>query len=122
MTNNCGSPTVIQAHFRFTGRAAHAAASPHLGRSALDAVELMNVGVSFLREHMPVEARIHYAITDTGGSAPNVVQKNAGVLYEVRAPDIEQATPLFERVKDVARGAALMTETELDIETSRNFT
>jgi len=107
---------VIQASFRYRGRAAHAAASPHLGRSALDAVELMNVGVNFLREHMPVEARIHYAITDTGGSAPNVVQSQADVLYVVRAPDIAQAAPLFDRVKDVARGAALMTETELSVE------
>lgn len=113
------SLAVIQAYFRFSGRAAHAAASPHLGRSALDAVELMNVGVNFLREHMPIEARIHYAITDTGGGAPNVVQKNADVLYVVRSPDIAQATPLFERVKDVARGAALMTETELSIEIDR---
>jgi len=113
------SLAVIQAYFRFSGRAAHAAASPHLGRSALDAVELMNVGVNFLREHMPVEARIHYAITDTGGSAPNVVQKDADVLYVVRSPDIVQAAPLFERVKEVARGAALMTETELSIEIDR---
>ncbi len=109
------STTTLQACFRFAGRAAHAAASPHLGRSALDAVELMNVGVNFLREHMPTDARVHYAITNTGGSAPNVVQKDAEVLYLVCSPDMQQAAALFERVKDVARGAALMTETELSI-------
>lgn len=113
------SLAVIQAYFRFKGRAAHAAAAPQLGRSALDAVELMNVGVNFLREHMPSDARVHYAITNTGGLAPNVVQPLADVLYVVRAPDILQAAPLFERVKDIARGAALMTETELTIEVDR---
>lgn len=106
----------IQARFRFTGRAAHAAASPHLGRSALDAVELMNVGVQFLHKHLGAGARIAYAITDTGGSAPNVVQPNAEVLYVVHAPDLEQARPLFERVKDMAHGAALMTETAVAVE------
>jgi len=60
--------------FTFHGRASHAAASPHLGRSALDAVELMNVGVNYMREHMPSDARIHYALLETGGIAPNVVQ------------------------------------------------
>src|SRR5215467_9521185 len=56
--------------FAFTGRAAHAAAAPHLGRSALDAVELMNVGVNYMREHMPSDARVHYALLDAGGIAP----------------------------------------------------
>ena len=63
--------------FIFTGRTSHAAASPHLGRSALDAVELMNVGVNYMREHMPSDARVHYALLDTGGIAPNVVQAHA---------------------------------------------
>src|SRR6267143_2817575 len=63
--------------YSFRGRASHAAASPHLGRSALDAVELMNVGVNYLREHMPSDARIHYAMIDSGGVAPNVVQAYA---------------------------------------------
>lgn len=110
-----GAITMIQACFRFAGRSAHAAVSPHLGRSALDAVELMNLGVGLLREHMPAEARVHYAITETGGSAPNVVQQDAAVLYVVRAPDSGQAAALFERIQDVARGAALMTETQLSV-------
>ncbi|MGK8206143.1 M20 family metallopeptidase [Burkholderia cenocepacia] len=110
-----GSLSNIQAYFRFTGTASHAAASPHLGRSALDAVELMNVGVNYLREHMLPEARVHYAVTHTGGLSPNVVQANAEVLYLVRAPRNDQAADLFERVKNVARGAALMTDCQVEI-------
>jgi len=102
----------IQAYFRFTGRAAHAAGSPHLGRSALDAVELMNVGVNYMREHMPPDARVHCAITNTGGISPNVVQAKAEVLYLVRAPDVAETIELFERVKKIAEGAAMMTETQ----------
>ncbi|WP_220377367.1 amidohydrolase [Paraburkholderia sp. BL27I4N3] len=113
------SLAVIQAFFRFSGVASHAAASPHLGRSALDAVELMNVGVNFLREHMPVDARVHYAITNAGGKAANVVQANAEVLYVVRSPDIAAARDLFERVGQIANGAALMTETSVSMEIDR---
>ncbi len=105
----------IQAKFTFQGRAAHAAHSPHLGRSALDAVELMNVGVNYLREHMPPDARVHYAVTDSGGLSPNVVQARAQVLYLIRAADNQAAAQLYERVQNVARGAALMTECQLDI-------
>jgi aminobenzoyl-glutamate utilization protein B len=72
--NNPVSLACNELNFHFTGRASHASATPHLGRSALDAVELMNVGVNYMREHMPSTARIHYAVTDTGGHAPNVVQ------------------------------------------------
>jgi aminobenzoyl-glutamate utilization protein B len=99
--------------FHFTGRAAHAAAAPHLGRSALDAVELMNVGVNYLREHMPASARIHYAVTDSGGSAPNVVQARATVRYLVRARELPELRKLLARVRKVAEGAALMTETTM---------
>ncbi len=99
--------------FRFHGRASHAAASPHLGRSALDAVELMNVGVNYMREHMPPDARIHYALMDTGGIAPNVVQAEARVRYAIRAGSREPMLTLVERVKKVAEGAALMTETTM---------
>ncbi len=101
--------------FAFSGRASHAAAAPHLGRSALDAVELMNVGVNYMREHMPSDARIHYAMIDGGGIAPNVVQSKARVRYSVRAPELPTMLALLERVKNVARGAALMTETAVDI-------
>jgi aminobenzoyl-glutamate utilization protein B len=99
--------------FSFTGRASHAAAAPHLGRSALDAVELMNVGVNYMREHMPSDARIHYALIDSGGVAPNVVQAKAKVRYAIRARDLPTMMALNERVKKVAEGAALMTETKV---------
>src|SRR4030081_2526751 len=100
--------------FSFKGRASHAAAAPHLGRSALDAVELMNVGVNYMREHMPSDARIHYALLDAGGIAPNVVQATAKVRYLIRARELPQLTQLIARVKKVAQGAALMTETSVD--------
>ena len=99
------------AYFKFKGRTSHAAASPHLGRSALDACELMNVGCNYLREHILPDERIHYAYTDVGGSAPNVVQDHACIFYYVRSPRLYQVLDLYERVKDVARGAALMTGT-----------
>jgi len=99
--------------FTFSGRASHAAAAPHLGRSALDAVELMNVGVNYMREHMPSDARIHYAMLDAGGIAPNVVQARAVVRYLIRARDLPELQRLIARVKKVAEGAALMTETSV---------
>jgi aminobenzoyl-glutamate utilization protein B len=97
--------------FSFKGRASHAAAAPHLGRSALDAAELMSVGVQYLREHMPADARVHHAYLDVGGVAPNVVQATATVRYLIRARTLEELTPLVARVRKVAEGAALMTET-----------
>jgi aminobenzoyl-glutamate utilization protein B len=97
--------------FSFSGRAAHAAAAPAQGRSALDAVELMNVGVNYMREHMPIDARVHYAYLDAGGIAPNVVQAKARIRYLVRAADLGELLPLIERVRKIADGAALMTET-----------
>jgi aminobenzoyl-glutamate utilization protein B len=101
--------------FTFKGRASHAAAAPHLGRSALDAVELMNVGANYMREHMPSDARIHYAMLDGGGIAPNVVQAKAKVRYVVRAREAPGMRVLVERVKNVAKGAAMMTETSVDM-------
>ncbi|UXM96601.1 M20 family metallopeptidase (plasmid) [Bartonella sp. HY329] len=101
--------------FKFTGRTSHAAASPHLGRSALDAVELMNVGVNYLREHVPSDSRIHYAYLDAGGVAPNVVQGKAWVRYAIRSSNLSGMLDLNERVKKIAYGAAMMTETKVDI-------
>ena len=100
--------------FTFHGRSAHAAAQPHLGRSALDACELMNVGVNYMREHMPSDARIHYAYLDAGGIAPNVVQGRAKIRYLIRARNVEELRPLVERVRKIADGAALMTETRVE--------
>lgn len=104
-----------QVYFKFKGKSAHAAGGPHLGRSALDAVELMNIGTNFLREHVVQDARLHYAITNAGGVSPNVVQPEAEVLYLVRAPETEQVESIYQRVVKIAKGAALMTETELEI-------
>ena len=104
-----------RADFIFTGRTSHAAASPHLGRSALDAVELMNVGVNYMREHMPSDARVHYALLDTGGIAPNVVQAHARVRYSIRARDLPGMNELVGRVHKIAQGAALMTETKVEM-------
>src|SRR5215475_13423820 len=101
--------------FTFHGRAAHAAAAPHLGRSALDAVELMNVGVNYMREHMPSDARVHYALLDADGIAPNVVQARAKVRYMIRARDLPGMNELVERVHKIAQGAALMTETKVEM-------
>ncbi len=99
----------------FYGIAAHAGGSPEAGRSALDGVQLMDVGVNYLREHIIQEARIHCVITD-GGKAPNVVPPYAQVWYYVRAPNREQVDHIYSRVLDIAKGAALMTGTTFDID------
>lgn len=110
-----GSLANYQIAYQFKGISSHAAQSPHLGRSALDAVELTNVGVNYLREHIKPDARVHYAITNTGGSAPNVVQSEAEVLYLMRSPNLTEAKSIFNRVTKISEGAALMTETEVSL-------
>ena len=99
----------------FRGKSAHAAGDPYNGRSALDAVQLMNLGVEFLREHMPPKARVHYVITN-GGDQPNVVPAIAKVWYLVRAPQRHQVDELYERVLKCAEGASIMTDTTYEIE------
>ncbi len=111
-----GSLANVKLIFRFKGQSAHAASSPHLGRSALDALELMNVGVQFLREHVPDDTRIHYAITDAGGASPNVVQGRAEVVYLVRSQRLHDLEDIKNRVIDCARGAAIMTGTQMEME------
>jgi aminobenzoyl-glutamate utilization protein B len=96
--------------FQFKGRSAHAALAPHAGRSALDGVELMDIGMNFMREHVIQEARIHYVITQ-GGAAPNVVPPDAEVWYFIRAPRRTQVDEIWKWMQDVAKGAALMTQT-----------
>ncbi len=115
------SVAIMGANFEFKGLTAHAGGTPHLGRSALDAAELMNIGVNYLREHMIDQARIHYAYVDAGGVAPNVVQDHTLIKYEVRSPKVKQVKELFERVVDVARGAALMTSTTMNYEITMAF-
>ncbi|MHA1626219.1 MAG: amidohydrolase [Promethearchaeota archaeon] len=101
--------------FKFHGRTAHAAGDPQNGRSALDAVELMDIGANFMREHMIQEARLHYVITN-GGDAPNVVPAEAEVHYFVRAPERHQVEELYERLINIAKGAELMTDTQVEID------
>ncbi|MEM2893338.1 MAG: amidohydrolase, partial [Candidatus Bathyarchaeia archaeon] len=101
--------------FHFFGRSSHAAGSPEQGRSALDAVELMNVGVNYMREHIIEKARIHYVI-EAGGGQPNVVPDYARSWYLIRAPEREQVEELYKRILDISRGAELMTETRCEVE------
>lgn len=105
----------ISAKFRFHGIAAHAAASPDKGRSALDAVEAMDYMANMMREHVPQETRIHYIITN-GGKAPNVVPDFAEVYYYVRHPNKEQVKSIFDRLVKAGEGAALGTGTTMDYE------
>ena len=112
VTGSCNS--TLQVQYTFRGVASHAAGAPERGRSALDAVELMNVGVQFLREHMSDRARVHYAITDAGGRSANVVQPKATVLYMVRSNRVSEAVTLLKRVDKIAEGAAMMTETSCE--------
>lgn len=107
----------IRVIFDFTGKSAHAAAHPELGRSALDACELMNVGVNYLREHVKSDARMHYAYLNDGGDAPNIVPAAATLLYALRAPESTYVAELYDRVSDVAKGAALMTGTRVSCRT-----
>lgn len=111
-----GTMSNYQICYHFYGVSSHAAMSPEKGRSALDALELMNVGVQFLREHVSTDARIHYAITNTGGSAPGTVQPYAEVVYLLRAVHPEQLIDLYDRVNKIAKGAAMMTDTRVEIE------
>jgi aminobenzoyl-glutamate utilization protein B len=104
----------ISVIYHFTGVAAHAAGSPDRGRSALDGVEVMNVIVNYLREHIPSDARIHYVITNGGGLSPNVVPAEAEVSYYVRAKNIAELFDILNRVDAAADAAALGTGTKVD--------
>ena len=112
VSGTCNS--CIQVLYKFRGVASHAAGDPENGRSALDAVELMNTGVQYLREHVKTDARIHYAIIDGGGFSPNVVQPTASVLYMTRSLKVKDTLELQARVDKIAEGAAMMTETSFE--------
>lgn len=109
------SLSVNSAKFHFYGKAAHAGGSPEQGRSALDAVELMNTGVNFLREHVIQDARIHYII-EKGGDQPNVVPPYARSWYYVRAPERDEVEFIYDWIVDIAKGAAMMTRTKHKVE------
>jgi aminobenzoyl-glutamate utilization protein B len=111
-----GSSTAVNGvKFHYYGKTSHAAGSPEQGRSALDAIELMNVGVNYLREHVIQEARFHYVI-EVGGGQPNVVPDYARSWYYIRAPQRDQLDLIYKRIIKIAEGAAMMTETTLKVE------
>jgi aminobenzoyl-glutamate utilization protein B len=103
---------LVSVEFSFKGETAHAAGAPWRGRSALDAVELMDIGWNFRREHLPLEQRSHYVITD-GGDQPNVVPRTAAVWYYFRQTTYPQIKELWGVGESIAKGAAMMTSTEL---------
>src|SRR5438105_9274818 len=103
---------LVSIEYTFTGESAHAAAAPWRGRSALDAVELMDVGWNFRREHLRLQQRSHYVITD-GGDQPNVVPSEASVWYYFREVDYPHIAEMFEVGNTMAQGAAMMTGTTM---------
>jgi aminobenzoyl-glutamate utilization protein B len=109
------SIAVNSVKFRFSGVASHAAASPEQGKSALDAIELMNVGVNFLREHVPQDVRIHYII-EKGGEQPNIVPAHAQSWYYIRAPERDQVEYVYKWILDIAQAAAMMTRTKVNVD------
>ena len=109
------SKAVTEVRFKFKGVAAHASSAPHLGRSALDGVELMDVGVNFMREHVKEDSRIHYVITK-GGGQPNVVPADAESWYYIRANKHQDVLDMFEWISHIAEGAALMSRTQVEIQ------
>ena len=112
---DAGYNGMISVKFSFEGQAAHAAAAPWRGRSALDAVELMNIGWNFRREHLELTQRSHYVVSD-GGDQPNVVPSKASVWYYFRERSYPKIKALFEKGIKVAEGAALMTDTKFTYE------
>jgi aminobenzoyl-glutamate utilization protein B len=114
------SLAAISARFRFKGAAAHAAAAPWRGRSALDGVEAMNYMVNLMREHVTPETRMHYAILN-GAKAPNIVPAFAEVVYIVRHPDMRECKDLFQRVVQASTAAALGTDTQVSHEITTGY-
>ncbi|PAD39275.1 amidohydrolase [Terribacillus sp. 7520-G] len=119
VVQNYSTQAMISIKYRFHGVPAHAAGAPHAGRSALDAVEIMNIGANYLREHLADGTRIHYAITN-GGQAPNIVPDEAEVWYYLRGSDRDQVEDMLSRLHDIAKGAALITGTSTSHELLAN--
>lgn len=111
---NGGALAITSAKFLFHGVAAHAAFAPERGRSALDAVMLMGTGIEYMREHIPSNARIHYIVSQ-GGGAPNVVPDTAELFLYARSPSLDTLDGIWARIEKIGQGAAMMTETALDI-------
>jgi aminobenzoyl-glutamate utilization protein B len=111
---NGGALAITSAKFLFHGIAAHAAFAPERGRSALDAVMLMGTGIEFMREHIPSNARIHYIVSN-GGAAPNIVPDTAELFLYARSPSLDTLDGIWGRIVKIGQGAAMMTETTLDV-------
>ncbi|HYT75779.1 MAG TPA: amidohydrolase [Vicinamibacterales bacterium] len=108
------SKAMAEMHFHFKGVASHASVSPDQGRSALHAVELMNAGVNSLREQLKEDARVQYVISN-GGGEPNVIPADAESWYIVRANKHDEVTEIVQWISEIARGAAMMTRTQVDV-------
>lgn len=113
MVGNLTGVKSFKLHFK--GRTAHAGGAPHAGRSALDALEITHVGINYLREHVTDDVRMHYVITE-GGTAPNIVPDKASGWYYVRALKWDVVEDVYNRMLDCARGAAIMTGTQVEVE------
>jgi aminobenzoyl-glutamate utilization protein B len=111
---NGGALAITSAKFLFHGIAAHAAFAPERGRSALDAVMLMGTGIEFMREHVPSNTRMHYIVSN-GGAAPNVVPDTAELFLYARSPSLDTLDGIWGRIVKIGQGAAMMTETTLDV-------
>jgi aminobenzoyl-glutamate utilization protein B len=109
------SLAIISAKFRFFGKAAHAAAAPDAGRSALDGLMIMANSIEFLREHVPDSTRIHYVITN-GGAAPNIVPDYAEMFLYARHPRMPELDKVWERIVKCAQAGALASETRMETE------
>jgi aminobenzoyl-glutamate utilization protein B len=114
LVQNGGMLAITTARFKFHGVAAHAAAAPDRGRSALDAVMLMGNGIEFMREHVPSNTRIHYIISN-GGQAPNIVPDTAELYIFARSPDLATLNNIWGRIQKIADAAAMMTETTVEM-------
>ena len=108
-----GTNGLVSVQFSYDGEAAHAAGAPWRGKSALDAVELMDVGWNFKREHLKPTQRSHYVIVD-GGDQPNVVPSKASVWYYFRERNYDDIRSMYDAGVDIAKGAALMTGTKMN--------
>ena len=114
MVSLAAATAIMSVRYQFHGRASHAGVSPHLGRSALDAAILTDVGANYLREHVPPDVRIQSIITK-GGDAPNIVPAEAEIWYYLRAPKRQMLDEVFQRMNKIAQGMAMATETTVDI-------
>lgn len=117
---NTSSLANIMGRFRFKGVASHAAAAPEAGRSALDALMLMNMSIEFMREHVPSDTRIHYIISK-GGDAPNIVPALAESRMVARSPSMTTLMPIWNRILNCAKGAELQTETKSEMELEMSY-